>query len=594
MKLSLGTVGPFALPAALLLGAVALGNLKPHRTFDARERPLPGVLRVQIQANPPNLDPVEATDTTSDGILERMGGTLLRFDTKLNLIPDMAEAMPTVEDDGKTLTFHLRKGILFHPWTDSSGTIRPSREVTSEDVRYSLTRLLEPWSKRSYFLDGVVGKAAAQKALKGKIDRHDVSQPVVEGIETPDPLTVRIRLEERNRYFPYFLAMNNAMVVPKEAMADLGFRFGRAPVGVGAYRLVEWRDNHKVVFERFENYFGKKPTIGRVVFYVMPGEEAAFQAYLNGDLDLIQAPYGKVKSIQASNIGKQLTLNPLGDVRFYGFNMERWPLGGNTEKADPKGDIKDGAPEPRPMTAEDKARARKLRQAFNYAIDRQRICDGVLEGRAVPCRGPVPPGMKGYNPDLKSYAYDPEHAKRLLVEAGYPEGKGLPEIPMHFNPQPGNAEVAEAMQAMLAQVGVRTKLQQSDWGAYQNFVDGSKATFFRMAWILDYPEAENFLYPLFHSKFLGSDGNYARMQNPDIDRMLDEARSCRDLDQELKLWQKAEAAIVEEAPWLFQYHSATALLVKPYVKGVVFTPMDAGPEIQQVDLSAVTIDAGNL
>jgi peptide/nickel transport system substrate-binding protein/oligopeptide transport system substrate-binding protein len=433
--------------------------------------------------------------------------------------------------------------------------------------------------------------AEAQRAMAGKTDRHDVSQTVVSGIETPDPRTVRIRLDAKDRYFLYYLAMNNAMVVPKEAVADLGYRFGRAPVGVGPYRLVEWRDNHKVVFERFEGYFGKKPGIEKLVYYVMSAEETTFQGYLNGDLDIVQAPYGKVRAIQNSNLGPQLTLNPLGDIRFYGINMERAPLGGNTETCDPNRDPKSGAPLPVPMTDEDKVRARKVRQALNYALDRERICNGVMEGRAVPAKGPVPKGMKGWNPDLKGYSYDPERARRLLAEAGYPGGKGLPVFPLHFNPQPGNPEVAEAMQAMFAEVGIETVIHQMDWGAYQNFVDESKATLFRMAWILDYPEAENFLYPLFHSKYLGSDGNYARLNNPEIDRLLDAARSATDLDEEIRGWRKAEEAIVEEAPWIFSHHNATAILVKPYVKGIVFTRMDAGPEIQQVDLTNVVIEA---
>jgi peptide/nickel transport system substrate-binding protein/oligopeptide transport system substrate-binding protein len=453
-------------------------------------------------------------------------------------------------------------------------------------------RLLEPWSKRDYFLDGVVGKGEAQKALKAKKDRRDVTMPDMAGIETPDPYTVRIRLEARNRFFSYFLAMNNAMVVPKEAVAALGFRFGRAPVGVGAFRLVEWRDNHKVVFERFDGYYGKRPSLDRVVFYVMPGEEATFQAYLNGDMDVIQAPFGKVESIRKSNIGPELTLNSLGDVRFAGINMERGPLGGNTESADPAGDPAKGVPAPVPMTAEDKARARKLRQAFNYAVDKQALCDGILEGRAVPSKGPVPPGMNGYNPALKGYSYDPAKAKALLAEAGYPEGKGLPVFPYHFNSQYPNQEVAEALQRNLADVGVQLELHQMDWGAYQNFVDESKATFFRMAWVLDYPEAENFLYTLFRSELKGSNGNYARLVNPEIDRLLAEARACPNIEDELKGWNRAEEAIVEEAPWIFLYHQATAILVKPYVKGIVFTPMDAGPEIQQVDLNVVTIEAG--
>ena len=582
MRLSVASVGPFLLPLALAAGAVWLGARKPATGFDERLRPLPGTLRVSIPTNPPNLDPVEATDTTSDGILERLAGTLIKYDPKLELVPDLAEAMPDVSEDGRTYTFRLRRGVMFHPWTDLGGRSHPSREVVAEDVRYSLTRLLEPWSKRAWLLDAVEGMAEARKALSGKRDRHDVSHPAFAGIEAPDPRTVRIRLAERNRYFPYFLAMNNTMVVPREAVAALGLRFGRQPVGTGPFRLVEWRDNHKVVFERFEGYHGKKPSLERVVVYVMPDQETTFQAYLNGDLEVIQAPDGKVRSIRDSNLGPQLTLNPLGDTRFHCINMERPPLGGNTEKADP----------PVPMTPADKERARKLRQAFNWAIDREFLVREVIEGRGVPLKGVLSPSIRGYDPDLRGYGYDPEKAKGLLAEAGYPGGKGLPVFEYHFNSQSPNPAIAQAIQEMLRRVGIETTLKQMDWGAYQNFVDEGKATFFRMGWIMDYPEAENFLYVLFHSKFLGSDGNYARTQNPEIDALLEKARAAPTLEEEMRLWRAAERGIVDEAPWVFLYSSATALLVKPYVKGVVFTPMDSGPEIQQVDLVEVRVDAG--
>ena len=582
MRLTLGTVGPFLLPAAIAAGAVWLGNVKPSRGFDDRLRPIPGTFRIAIPTNPPNLDPVEATDTTSDGILERLAGTLVKYDPSLALVPDMAETLPEVSADGRVYTFRLRPGILFHSWTDLEGKTHPSREVTSEDVRYSLVRLLEPWSKRAWLLDAVEGVGEARKALASKKDRTDVAQPPVAGIETPDPRTIRIRLAERNRYFLYFLAMNNAMVVPKEAVAALGLRFGRQPVGTGPFRRVGWRDNHKLEFERFEGFRGTRPLLERVVFYVIPDQETAFQAYLNGDLELIQTPDGKIRTIAASNLGPQQTLNPLGDSRFHCFNMERAPLGGNTEKADP----------PIPMSKEDKDRARKIRQAVNWAIDREFLCREVLEGSSIPAKGVLPPSIHGYDRDLKGYGYDPERAKRLLAEAGYPEGRGLPEFEYHFNSQSPNPQIAQAIQEMLRRVGIRTALKQLDWGAYQNFVDEGKATFFRMAWIMDYPEAENFLYVLFHSKFLGSDGNYARTQNPDLDGLLERARGAPTVEEEMALWRAAEAAIVEEAPWAFLYHKATAILVKPYVKGVVFTAMDAGPEIQQVDLGVVRIEPG--
>jgi peptide/nickel transport system substrate-binding protein/oligopeptide transport system substrate-binding protein len=309
----------------------------------------------------------------------------------------------------------------------------------------------------------------------------------------------------------------------------------------------------------------------------MPEEETRFQAYLNGDLDLIEAPFGRVASIKASNIGAQLLVNPMLDIRYHGINMDQRPLGGN-----PPGGI----------SAEEAARARKVRQAMNFAVDRDYLCQVILEGRAVPAKGVIPPGMEAFNTALEGYRFDPERAKRLLAEAGYPGGEGLPVLPYHFNSQPPNPMVAQALQEMLRRVGVRTELRQMDWGAYQNFIDEGKAKFFRLAWIADYPDPENFLYVLFHSKNAGPEGNNARYRNAENDRRLDDARSSVDPVRRLALWREAETRIVDDAPWVFLYHNATALIVKPYVKGLVLTGMDAGPEMQQADLTRVRIETG--
>jgi len=527
--------------------------------------PEPGVLRIALPTNPPILDPIEMTDTTSDAVVERLGNTLVRFDPHLVLVPDLAESMPEMSADGLTYTFHLRPGVKFHN----------GRTMTSEDVRYSLTRLMEPVSKRFMIVAPILGSDEAREAMKSN-KRGDPQAPV-RGIETPDPLTVRVTLKEPDYLFTLYLAMNNATIVPREEVEARGQRFGRELIGTGPFRLVEWKDNDHLTLERFEDYFGPKPALQRVVFRVMPEEETRFQAYLNGDFDLIEAPFGRVKALRASNIGDQVVVNPMLDIRFHGVNMEKSPLGGNP----PKG-----------LTEEESVRRRKVREAMNFAIDRKFLCEVILEGRAVPAKGVLPPGMEAFNPELQGYRYDPERARALLAEAGYPGGLGLPVLPYHFNNQPPNPTVAQAVQEMLRQVGIRTELRQIDWGAYLNFVDEGKATFYRLAWIADYPDPENFLLVLFHSKNAGPEGNSARYRDPGNDRRLQRARACLDPAERLRLWRDAEARIVEDAPWVFLYHNATALLVKPYVKGLVLTSMDAGPEIAQADLTRVRIEGG--
>ncbi len=582
MRFSVGTVGPFLLPAAIAGGAIWLAAGEPSTgavVIRSSNAAVPGTLRIAVLANPPNLDPVEATDTTSNALIRRICSTLVGLDDNLALAPDLCESLPTLSADGLQYTFRLRAGVKF----------QNGREMTAEDVKYSFQRLAEPWSKRFWIIEPVKGAdAARQSMIDRKMDRGQPQTPI-EGIEVLDPRTVRITLAAPQPLFPLFIAMSNASVVPREEVERFGQRFGREVVGTGAFRLGEWKDNAFVVLERFDGYFGARPTIAKIVYSIMPEEDTGYQGYLAGEQDIVQCPTGKVKLIRRSNLKDELVINPLLDIRYHGVNMERVlrgaggevvPLGGNPEKADP----------PVVLTSEQRERARKLRQAMNWAMDRRFLCEVILEGRAVPAKGVIPPKMDAFDPSLEGYGFDREKARRLLAEAGFPGGEGLPVMPLHFNNQGPNALIAQALQGMLLDVGVRTELNMMDWGAYQNFLDEGKATIFRLAWIADYPDPENFLFVLFHSSMKGTQGNNARYQDEGNDRRLEEARGCLDDAKRKELWRKAEAAIVEDAPWLFLYHSATALLIKPHVKGLVLTGMDAGSEMGQADLGKVRIE----
>lgn len=585
MKPSVGTFGPFLLPLAIVAGAVWLGSggrAEGKVELPSKNKAVPDTLRIAVLANPPNLDPVEASDTTSNALIRNICSTLVGLDDQLALKPDLAKELPEISPDGLTYTFRLRSGVKFHN----------GREMTAEDVKYSYQRLAEPWSKRFWIIEPVAGaEAARQKMIDRKMDRGDPQTPI-EGIVVVDPLTVRITLAAPQPLFPLFIAMSNASVVPREEVEALGQKFGRRVSGTGAFRLGEWKDNAYVVLDRFDDYFGGKAHLRKIVYSIMPEEDTGYQGYLAGEQDLIQCPTGKVDLIRSSNLKDELIINPLLDVRYHGINMEKVlravdgsviPLGGNPEKADP----------PVVLTVEQRSRARKLRQAMNYAMNRKFLCDVLLEGRAVPAKGVIPPKMDAYDPDLEGYTYDPAKARALLAEAGFPGGEGLPKIPLHFNNQGPNALIAQALQGMLLDVGIPTELNMMDWGAYQNFLDEGKATLFRLAWIADYPDPENFLYVLFHSSMKGTQGNNARYQDDANDARLAEARDCVDSKRRKELWRRAEAAIVEDAPWLFLYHSATALLVKPHVKGLVLTGMDAGSELGQADLTRVRIEGGS-
>lgn len=211
-----------------------------------------------------------------------------------------------------------------------------------------------------------------------------------------------------------------------------------------------------------------------------------------------------------------------------------------------------------------KKNAKLLRQAINYAIDREALIELVKNGRATPAKGVLPPGMFGYNPDLKGYTYDPEKAKELLKEAGYPDGI---KLTLQYNTSDGHKRIAEALQQQLKAVGIDMELKNVDWGAHLDSVENNQVPFFRMGWVVDYPDPDNFLYVLLCSDNIGPKGNYTRFSNPKFDELVKAARVETDPEKRLKLYQEAEQIVVEEAPWVFIYHYTTHQVLQNYVKG---------------------------
>jgi peptide/nickel transport system substrate-binding protein/oligopeptide transport system substrate-binding protein len=186
--------------------------------------------------------------------------------------------------------------------------------------------------------------------------------------------------------------------------------------------------------------------------------------------------------------------------------------------------------------------------------------------------------MPGFNPTVAGPLFDSDQARRLLAEAGFPGGKGLGAITFHYNTGDLNQRIAELLQAQLRGIGVTLELRRLDWAAHIKLVDQGAAGFFRQGWIADYPDPENFLTVLFHSRNVGAAGNTSRYRNPVLDRLLDEADQMPPGPSRFKRYQEAEQMVLNDAVWISLYHYTSRALIKPYVKGLERSPLSSAPE----------------
>jgi peptide/nickel transport system substrate-binding protein/oligopeptide transport system substrate-binding protein len=315
--------------------------------------------------------------------------------------------------------------------------------------------------------------------------------------------------------------------------------------------LVAWRRDDQVVLEAFKAHWRGTPYLERVVFRIIPKEITRFQEYKTGSLDLTDIPTGHCRLVQNDRVlGREASVWPILGTQAIRFNVERPPFDN-----------------------------KKLRQAIGSAIDHESIVRVVLENCVTAAKGIVPPGMPGFSSTVAGYPLNRELAKKLLAEAGYPEGKGLPALAYSFNTSELNQRIAEVIQAGLREIGIRVELRSLDWAAHLKLVDEGSAGFFRAGWIADYPDPENFLTVLFHSRNVGAAGNTSRYRNPALDRLFDEADAMPPSPARMKKYEEAERIIVDDAPWISLYHYSSRLLLKPAVKGLERSPLSSAPEL---------------
>jgi oligopeptide transport system substrate-binding protein len=480
-----------------------------------------GIYRRVLGNNPATLDPALLTDVYGRAVVSQIFDGLVQFDAHLKPLPALAEFWEASRD-GRTWTFTLRRGVAFHH----------GREVTAHDVVYSFTRLLNPQKP--------VPVAELFRCIEGAREFMQGNTDNVEGLKAVDRYTLQIVLEEPLAPSLVVLALAHAEVVPREEVEKRGDQFGRAPVGTGPFKFVRWEPDQQIVLKAHDRYYEGRPFLDTVVFKIDSSYEETFAEFLQGNLEETIIPSRKTEEVRADPKYRQYQRVRISTLSllYIGFNTQRKPFDD-----------------------------RRVRQAFNYAVDKEAIVREITHMGSLPATGALPPGMLGYDPDRQGYRYHPEKAKQLLAEAGYPDGVGFPVVQLWSISKADStkAELA-AYQRYLAELGVQVELHFApDWPTYQKMLEQGQLPMFRLSWYADIPDPDNFLFPLLHST---SRTNRTFYRNPLADQLLEQARRELDENRRIALYREVERLVMEDAPWITQHYYVSDYLYQPYVQGV--------------------------
>lgn len=489
-----------------------------------------------------SLDPAFAKDQAHIWVINQLYNGLVQMDDSLQIKPCIAKDWDIL-DSGCTYKFYLRNDVYFHDdflFKDGKG-----RKVIAQDFAFSFSRILDPSvvSPGAWIFNSVKNLSENRYAF-----------------EVPNDSTFIVKLQKSFPPFLGLLTMQYCSVVPMEIVGHYGKDFRSHPVGTGPFKFKAWKEGVKLVLVKNENYFeaengNKLPFIDGVLVSFISDKQSAFMEFIKGKLHFISGIDASYKDDLLTKAGKlqtkyaqkfQLKTQPYLNTEYLGILV------------DPDLDISKDNP----------LINKKVRQAINYGFDREKMIAYLRNNIGTPGHsGFVPVGLPSFDAKkVVGYSYNPEKARTLLQEAGFPDGKGLAEIVLSTTNS--YLDLSEYIQSQLADLGIKIRIDVNPPATHREVVAKSKITFFRASWIADYPDAENYL-TLFYSKNFSPKGpNYTHFKNAEFDKLYEKAQSEINEEVRYQYYQEMDRIIVEEAPVVVLYYDEVVRLYQNNIEGL--------------------------
>jgi len=474
--------------------------------------------------DPITLDPAVSGEMISHEYIQQIYNGLVRLDENLEPAPDIAERWD-ISTDGRTYTFYLRRDVKF----------QDGRQVTAYDFKYSLERACNPATgsqTAATYLGDIVG---IEDVLAGRTAE-------ISGVQAIDDYTLRITIDTPKSYFLAKMTYPVAFVVDRNE-AEMGGQWWREPNGTGPFRVVEWQEENQLVLEKNDHYHGERAKVDTAVFKLWGG--VPMNLYETGEIDATEVDINYVDKVTdpAGNFYKELQIAPELSFSYIGFDHTRPPFNDAN-----------------------------LRRAFSMALDKDRLVSLVFKDMMERADGILPPGIPGFNENLRGLEFDVEQAKELIASSSYGSVDNLP--PITVTTMGWGGLISSGLEAIIHEwrqnLGVEVTVRQLEPAPFLYHLKEEKDEMYLLGWVADYPHPQNFLELLFRT---GEENNAGEYSNPAVDDVLDRAGVELDFDASLALYQQAEQMMVKDAACIPLWFSKNYYLVKPYVSGYELTPM---------------------
>jgi len=492
-----------------------------------------------------SMDPAFARNQNAMWMINQVFNGLVQIDSTLHIIPCIAKTWQ-ISADNLTYTFNLRDDVYFHDhelFPEGKG-----RRVAASDFVYSFYRLIDP-------------KVASSGGWIFSDKVKDISS-----FTAINDTTFQVRLVKPFPAFLNLLSTQYCSVVPKEIVAHYGKDFRSHPIGTGPFRFKYWKEDEILVLLKNEHYWEKEngrqlPYLDAIKVSFITDKQSAYMNFLKKDLDFFDKVDGSYRDDILTKSGKmtnkykgkfQLRKSPYLCTEYIGIMVD-------STKA---------------ITKNSPLRFKKVRQAINYAIDKPKLIKYLRNGIGIPATsGFIPEGMPGFDSvAVKGYHYNPKKAAQLLAEAGFPNGKGMPQISL--NTSTTYKDLIEFVQGELSEIGIKTKVDVSPSASLRDLMSKNEVNFFRGSWIADYPDGENYLAVFYSKNEVPNGPNYTAYYNKEFDRLFEQSYYERDNEKRYLMYQKMERMIIEYGNMIPIFYDQSVVMTQNNISGLAINPQN--------------------